>query len=157
MADPLSTYLHDHLAGAEFAISLLEDMRDENAGEPLGRFAAELLGEIEADRKVLQGLAERVGSSAAPLKDAAAWVGEKASRLKLSRASGAAGSFLELETLALGILGKLKLWKALESAADPRLAGAEFSHLAARAEAQHDPVEERRLQEARTVFRARTE
>jgi hypothetical protein len=155
MADPLSTYLQDHLAGAEFAISLLEDMRDESGGEPLGDFAAELLREIEADRNVLQGLAERVGSGTTPLKDAAAWVAEKASRLKLSRASGEAGSFLELETIALGILGKLKLWKALEAAADPRLAGTDFRHLAARAEAQHAQAEGRRLEEARKVFQAR--
>jgi hypothetical protein len=155
MSDPLATYLHDHLAGAVVAINLLEVLRDQHAGEPLGQFAAELLVEVAADRAVLQGLAERVGAGSSGLKEAAAWLGEKVSRLKLRRrAAGGLGTFEALEALALGILGKLALWRALAviAAVDVRLGGMDFDHLAARAQAQHAQVEERRLEAARTTL-----
>jgi hypothetical protein len=160
MSAPLATYLHDHLAGAVVAINLLEALRDRHAGEPLGQFAAELLTEVEADREVLQVLAERVGARSSALKEATAWLGEKVSRLKLRRrAAGGLGTFEALEALALGILGKLALWRAmaLVAAADVRLHGVDFDHLAARAQAQHAQVEERRLEAARTALRAAPE
>jgi hypothetical protein len=156
MSDPLATYVHDHLAGAVVGINLLEALRDQQAGEPLGQFAAELLVELEADRAVLQGLSERVGAGSSALKEASAWLGQKVSRLKLRRrAAGGLGTFEALEALALGILGKLALWRALavSAAADARLRGVDFDHLAARAQAQHARVEERRLEAARMVLR----
>jgi hypothetical protein len=160
MSDPLATYLHDHLAGAVVAINLLEALHDQHGGEPLGQFAAELLVEVEADRAVLQRLAERVGAGPSGLKEATAWLGEKVSRLKLRRrAAGGLGTFEALEALALGILGKLALWRALAvmSAVDARLHGVDFDHLAARAQAQHARVEERRLETARTTLHAAQE
>ena len=45
MDNPLATYLHDHLAGADAAIDLLQNLRDQHSDEPLGQFAAELLAE----------------------------------------------------------------------------------------------------------------
>jgi hypothetical protein len=138
-------------------INLLEALRDQHAGEPLGQFAAELLVELEADRAVLQGLSERLGAGSSALKEAGAWLGQKVSRLKLRRrAAGGLGTFEALEALALGILGKLALWRALavSAAADARLRGVDFDHLAARAQAQHARVEERRLEAARVVLRA---
>jgi hypothetical protein len=156
MRDPLATYLHDHLAGAVGAISVLEALRDRHEGEPLGPFAAGLLVEVEADRAVLQSLAERVGAGSSGLKEATAWLGEKVSRWKLRRrASGGLGTLEALEALALGILGKLALWRALAvvTAAEARLRGVDFDQLAARAQAQHAQVEERRLDTARAVLR----
>jgi hypothetical protein len=160
MTEPLATYLHDHLAGAVVAINILEVLRDQHADNPLGQFATELLVEVEADRAVLQGLAERLGTGSSGLKEATAWLGEKVSRLKLRRrATGGLGTFETLEALALGILGKLALWRALAliAGADARLAGVDFDHLAARAQAQHARVEERRLEAARTALRAAPE
>jgi hypothetical protein len=160
MSDPLVTYVHDHLAGAVAAIDLLETLRDQHAGEPLGQFAAEVLVEVEADREVLQGLAERVGAEPSPLKEAVGWLGEKVSRLKIGRRSaGEFGTFEALEALALGIMGKLGLWRALAAVAatDARLHGMDFDQLAARAQAQHARVEARRLEIARTALRAAQE
>jgi len=155
MNDPLATYLHDHMAGSSFAIDLLESMRDEHSGKPLGQFAAALLAEVEEDKQVLQGIVDRVGKPAAALKEAAAWAGEKLSRFKLSHgASGELGTFEALEALALGIQGKLALWHALAAiaAADARLREVNLDQLIARAEEQYDRVEERRLQVARTAL-----
>ena len=156
MSDPLATYLEDHLAGAAYAIDLLGAIRDQHAGEPLGQFAAGMLVEVEADNGVLQELAERVGTGSSGLKGLSAWVAEKVSRLKLKRdTSDGLGTFEALEFLALGIQGKLALWRALAAvgAADARLDHMDFDHLAARAETQHSQVEERRLEAARMALR----
>jgi hypothetical protein len=152
MSDSLATYLHDHLAGSNFAIELLEFLRDQHAGEPLGDSAAVLLAEVEQDRKTLQGIIGRIGSGAPILKEAAAWLGEKLSELKLGR--GDFGTFEALEALALGILGKLALWQALEvvAQADARLRGVDFNQLSASAEGQHSQAEKLRLQSARAAF-----
>src|SRR4051812_43189771 len=126
MSDPLATYLHDHLAGSKFAIDLIESLRAQYRGEPLGRFAAELLIEVEQDRDQLKKIADSVGEGAFDLKEAGAWIAEKISRLKLRHDTcEGLGTFEALETLALGIWGKLSLWNTLRviSEFDSRLAG----------------------------------
>lgn len=155
MSDALSTYLHDHLAGSNFAIELLKHLHDEDANEPLGRFAAGLLVEVEEDRQVLQTVIHATGTEPSTLKEAAAWVAEKVSQLKLNHATaGAAGTFQTLEALTIGIHGKLSLWRALAVVAptNARLRGPDFDALAARAEAQEARVEEQRLQVAVTAL-----
>ena len=155
--DPLATYLHDHLAGAAAAMETLELLRERHAAEPLGRFAAELLAEVAEDRDTLRRLSESWGAGTSPLKDAVAWMAEKASRIKLSpTVAGELGTFEALETLGLGILGKRALWRVLAALArdEPRLQGYDFESLARRAEAQHDILEVRRLEIARRVFLA---
>jgi|SRR5579872_91208 len=155
MSDALSTYLHDHLAGAMQAVELVEAMRDEYEGKPLGLFAAKILEEIEADRDVLKKLAERVGAGSSSLKELTAWFGEKLSRLKLRRGGEYGLGLLEsLEFLTLGIRGKWALWRAVATIAcvDPRLDGIDFEQLIDRAESQYDTVEELRLETARNVL-----
>src|SRR5437764_552523 len=154
--DALPTYLQDHLAGALHAIELLRAMRDHFAGEPIGDFASQILGEIEADRDVLARLTESVGGTAGGVKEWVAWLAEKISRLKLKHGSGdGLGTFEALEFLLLGIHGKQALWRALSVVAslDSRLQGVDFSELIARAENQHRRVEEQRLACAQSVFR----
>jgi hypothetical protein len=151
MSDSLGIYLQDHLAGAAYAIDLVEFMRDEHQGDELGQFAATLLVDIKTDRDTLQRLADRAGAGSSTFKELTAWFSEKVSRLKLSHDVGdALGTFEALEFLALGIQGKLALWRALGAVAmaDDRLNGMDFGRLAARAEKQHAKVENRRLQVA---------
>jgi hypothetical protein len=153
--DPLATYLRDHLAGAAAAIELLEFLRDRHSSESVGDLAASLLADVEADRTVLRELFDRIDGSSSPVKEAAAWVTAKLSRLKLDhRAVGDLGVLEALETLALGILGKLALWHALVLVArdESRLTGVDFGRLAARAETQHERVEEFRLEVARSAL-----
>ena len=156
MDDPLTTYLEDHLAGAAAGVSLCESLRDHHRKEVLGGFASEILVEIEADRAALEDLVKQVGAEPGGLKEAAALLGEKFSRFKLGRlAGGELGTFEALETLALGILGKKKLWEACAKLApeDPRLQGMDFATLSARAEEQHRRVEQKRLEAAQTALR----
>ena len=111
MSEPLAVYLTDHLAGSRAAVDLLEFVRDQHEGEPMARFAQELLVQIQSDREVLDDLVRRVEAKhAGALKEALARVGEKASHVVMRRhASGGLGTFLALESLALGIQGKRSL------------------------------------------------
>ena len=155
MNDPLSTYLQDHLGGAKAAIDLLEAMRDVHKDQLLKDFAASLLLEVQADRDMLQRLAEQVGSGSNALKEFSGWLAEKVTRLKLGQGSGGDfGTFEALEFLALGVRGKMGMWRALDVAApgDTRLSGFDFGQLTARAEAQYEQVEQKRMQVAKIAL-----
>lgn len=67
--------------------------------------------------------------------------------------------FEALEALALGIQGKLSLWRPLAviTQADYRLGGVDYERLIARAESQHERVEEKRLQAAPLALVAHSE
>ena len=84
---------------------------------------------------------------------------EKAGQLKLKEdhASGGLGTFEALETLVLGIRGKLALWHVLPRARnlDPRIPSLDFDKLAASAEEQGARVEKQRLQLAAITFMPR--
>lgn len=154
MGDTLATYLHDHLAGAAAGINLIEKLRDQHSGEPLGQFAAELLAEVEENHATLRNIAEAIATRGHPLKEAAGWLGEQASRLKLGSHAGALGTFESLELLSLGVLGQLALWRALASIApeDPRLATTDFDRLIAQTQAQHNAIEHYRIDYARRAL-----
>jgi hypothetical protein len=154
--DALATYLQDHLAGALHAIELLRSMRDHFAEAPLGKFAREVLAEVEADRDVLARLAERAGGNPGGMKEWGAWLLEKVSRLKLKHgAADGLGTFEALEFLVIGIHGKWALWRAMAEIApsDARLQGFDFAELIRRAENQHNKVEQQRVTSAQSVFR----
>src|SRR3954451_3775624 len=155
MNDRLAVYLHDHLAGARFAVQLLERMRDAHPNEPISTFAANILLQVEEDRVVLQRIANKLGEDRNVIKDAAAWVAEKAARFKLRMATDAdLGVFESLEILALGIVGKMKLWLALSALEqfDPRLKEFGLANLIRRAETQHAEVEVERIRAAQSAL-----
>ena len=155
MKYPLAIYLHDHLAGASYAVDLLDALRDHYKNKPLGQFAALLYEELTADQDVLHRIAEQIGPASDPLKDGAAWLSEKISRVKLSHSDPSGlGTFEAIEFLALGIHGKLLLWRALAdiSLRQPQLTGIDFELLAARAQAQEQSVERYRLEAGCTAL-----
>jgi len=157
MTDPLATYLEDHMAGAALAIDLLQAMKARHDDKDLSQFAGSILVGVEEDEGTLRSFAREIGTGSNIVKVAAAWVSEKASRFKLGAGlSGDFGTFEALEFLALGIQGKLSLWRALQVVAktDARLSGLDYVVLIARAEDQYKRVEERRLGMAPTAFKA---
>jgi len=82
---------------------------------------------------------------------------EKTSRLKFSGlTSGAAdlGTLMALETLCLGVYGKLGLWKSLVEVVDQHtpLAAADLHELIARARSQHEALERERLAAGRQAL-----
>jgi sulfur-carrier protein len=154
--DPLAAYLHDHLAGSNFAIELVNDLKEQHTGQPLGDFAAAELPLLLEDRTLAQNIAERIDPASSPLKEAATWLAEKASRFKLRHPNSAQfGAFEALELLAIGVHGRVGLWRALARLApgDARLGEHDFEGLANRAQQQHARVEQRRLQLAPTALR----
>ena len=160
MRQPLGRYLADHLAGSVHAIESLKNLRDAYSDEALGRFAGELLAEIEADQDVLIDLTRRAGDGPSHFKEVAAWVGEKASRMKLrhSEPSGL-GTFETIEHLELGIQGKWGLWRALGkvAAGHPALRDTDFELLAHRAADQYARLEWQRIEMAQRVLAGRKE
>jgi hypothetical protein len=151
MADKaMNVYLNDHLAGAMIGRDLADHLRSENQGTPLGGLMGQLAVQIEEDRQTLIALMEHLDSSKNPVKQAGAWVAEKVSRLKFAGVSSGEpelGTFMALESLALGVQGKLGLWKALKQVTDqhPGLASVNLDELIDRAEAQYDLLERERL------------
>jgi hypothetical protein len=116
------------------------------AGTPLAKFAIELLAEIEADQKELKGVMARRGVAESRPRQAAAWLTEKLSELKLRLDDPSAGGLRRLEileALSLGIEGKRLFWLALATAAEaaPELGGTDYGRLVGRAEGQRRSVE----------------
>ena len=82
------------------------------------------------------------------MKEGTAWLSEKLSRMKLSHGDPMGlGTFEALEFLALGIHGKLSLWRALSEISPevPDLARFDLATLIERAQQQEKAVEEFRL------------
>ena len=146
----LNIYLNDHLAGATLGIDLAELIRDQAEHTPLGTLMESLTPQIEADRQTLVSLMQRMHTEESPIKQAGAWVTGKATEAKFKGATSGErqlGTFMALESLALGVLGKLSLWKALAEVADqhPALAEFDLDELSDRARNQHRKLEHERL------------
>ena len=113
---PLTTYLNDHLAGSVAALELLEHLIERHADMPWAGSLTELRGEIEQDQTSLRDLLQRLGEAESATKKTLGWLSEKlgVARRTLSPGYEPELAMLEdLEALALGIQGKLGLWRAL--------------------------------------------
>lgn len=154
----LGIYLNDHLAGSTVGLELAKRARGQNRNSAYGDFLDTLAEEIEEDRETLKGIMDDLGIRKDPAKVAAGWIGEKAGRLKLNgQLTGYSplSRLVELEGLALGVTGKLALWKALRLAdTEPALDGAALERLIERAERHQRGLEERRLTAAREALGA---
>jgi hypothetical protein len=153
----LASYLNDHLAGSVAAIELLEHLAEISKGTERERFFVTLRGEIKDDQEVLRQLLRALGSKESKARKAAAWVTEKIGQAKLKLDDPGTGELrlLEaLETIGLGIQGKLALWRALAVAVErvPQLRQLDLPRLEQRAREQHDRVQAQRLQVARAAF-----
>jgi hypothetical protein len=154
MADKaMDVYLNDHLAGARFGTDLAHRLSGR-----LGKSSMNTVAEdVEEDRQTLQQLVEALGVSRNSLKEAATWIAEKVSQVKLSGLTAGDrefGLFMALETLSLGVEGKAALWGALADLADhyPELREFDLDALRQRAEAQRRVVEAERATAARRAF-----
>jgi hypothetical protein len=137
----LPIYLNDHLTGATMGRELAWRAAGANKGTEFGDFLAELASQIEADRALLKDVMARLDVSEDRLKVSAGWVAEKVGRLKLNGRLtdySPLSRVLELEGLAVGVRGKLCLWRVLAALApdEPRIVEVDFVHLIERAEAQ---------------------
>lgn len=140
MAERLAIYLNDHLAGATAGVELARRLRASNEDDrEFGPALAEICTEVEADRETLKAVMDRLGVGQGKLKPAAAVLGERLGRLKLNgRLWGYSplSRLDELELLQIGVVGKRRLWRALEHTHAEDLAGFELGPLAERASEQ---------------------
>jgi hypothetical protein len=153
----LGIYLNDHLAGSAAGTELAAKLRDNNKGTELGKLMAALHHDISQDKDALEELMRRLEVERHPVKEAAGWMLEKLSRLRLNPAlTGGAEltRLLETEALSLGIEGKLAMWLALKEGAadDPRLAATDLDRLIERARGQRRTLEPHRLAAAVRSF-----
>lgn len=154
----LGDYLNDHLAGSVIAMEMGAHLRDEHADDRLKSFIDVKLAEIEQDRDVLKEMIDLIGAEQSTTKKSIAWLTEKIGRVK----TGGGGSEQEiafqqveqLETLMLGIRGKLALWELLEqiSKKDERLANYDWANLKQRAKDQIAAINEERLNAGMRAF-----
>jgi hypothetical protein len=153
----LEIYLADHLAASTAGVALARRIARSNAGTALGDALRPLAAEIEDDRRMLRAIVAALGFRESKAKGAAAWFGEKVGRLKLNgqlRGYSPLSRVLELETLSVGVAGKLALWQSLQSvpALGSRLPDCDLDQLSERARRQRAEIEEHRLEAARETF-----
>ncbi|MGH2989846.1 MAG: hypothetical protein ACRDMA_08260 [Solirubrobacterales bacterium] len=149
--NPIAIYLNDHLAGATAGVEVARRARSSNEDNPFGDFLRRLTSEIEEDRGTLRSLMSELGVGVDRAKQAAAWGSEKVGRLKPNgRLVGYAplSRLVELEFLAIGITGKLGMWRALQHVLDEPPASADLASLIERADRQRTEVDEYRLRAA---------
>jgi hypothetical protein len=156
-SEVLRLYLNDHMAGSIAAIELVEHLAQLSKGTERATWFLELGSEIEEDHQALRLLIERLGGQESTTRNTAAWLAEKVAwvKLKLDDPGTDHLRFLEaLETLGLGIQGKLGLWRALRTISDDRgaLGPLDLSNLEQRARDQFKRVETERLAVARAAF-----
>jgi hypothetical protein len=157
--EALTAYLNDHLAGSAAGVELAEKLRDNNQGTELGRAMVALHHDISEDRDTLESLLGQLELDRHAVKEAAGWMLEKVSRLRLNPAltgSAELTRLMETEALSLGIEGKLAMWLALKeaAAANPRLAGTDYDRLIERARSQRGALEPHRLAAAAAALSA---
>ena len=155
----LGIYLNDHLAGSTVGMEVARRAARSNKGTGYGAFLRKLAKEIEQDREGLKDMMSRLEFGEDIPKKLGAWAFEKVGRLKPNgQLTGYSplSRVVELEGLALGVTGKLALWKELHELVDeePRLDAAELDRLRERAERQQVELEEHRLRAAREAFRS---
>jgi hypothetical protein len=150
----LSIYLNDHLAGATAGLELARRSAARNRGSDYGTFLARLEQEVSEDRDSLLSIMRALGIRVDRLKVAAGWGAEKLGRLKfngrLLRYSPLS-RLVEFEALALGVHGKLAMWRSLQLLEPRQLAssGASLVELIARAERQLQELEVHRQRAVR--------
>ena len=122
----LRIYLQDHLASATGAVELAKRAYGANRGSEFGPGLAAVCELLVEDRDALLDVMRRLGVGPDRLKVGAAWVAEKAGRLKLNgrwREYSPLSRVVELEGLAMLLLGQRGMWESLAHALadDPRI------------------------------------
>lgn len=143
----LETYLNDHLAGATAGRNLAKMAAEEHRSDEHGPFFGEISAEISADYDTLQALLMSLGVEESATKGALAEIGSKMMAPKFTAGDDdELNAFVTLETLSIGVEGKVCMWKALKTVEDgnPALEQADLDTLLARALDQRERLEAER-------------
>jgi hypothetical protein len=128
---------------------------------PDGSALRQFSEDIADDRASLVRIMSTLGVTIRTYKVYAAWIGEKAGRLKLNGhllTRSPLSSLEELEILELGVQGKAAGWRTLLTLAqtDRRLNSGQLEELISRAERQAEFLEDVRRRAVDRVIRSRT-
>jgi hypothetical protein len=157
----LGIYLNDHLAGATAGIELAHRTARSHGDGQDGGTLRRLAAEIAQDRAALLDIMAALGIKVRRYKVGAAWIGEKAGRLKFNGrlfARSPLSNLEELEMLRLGVEGKAAGWRTLRTLADTdtHLDPGRLDELISRARRQADLLEDLRVGAAKRAIRARS-
>jgi hypothetical protein len=145
----LEVYLTDHLAGATAGVNLSQMAAEEHRADEHGAFFGEIASEIKADFETLERLVEELGVGKSATKTAAAEIGSKIMAPKfVGGDDDELNAFITLETLSMGVEGKVCMWKALKTVEDayPTLESYGLDELIARGQSQRERIEAERLE-----------
>jgi hypothetical protein len=158
--DPLAVYLDDHLAASVAALRMMEEIAELERGRPLEQKMLTLRSEVAEEQQMLREMLAQIDAGESRWKQAAAWLTEKVGEGKLAlaaRVHPALATLQGLESIALGLHGKLCLYRVLGEIAahDPRLSAERRSTFEARTIIQQSMIEHERLDAARAAFAER--
>ena len=153
----LRIYLNDHLAGSVAGHELAKRTQSNNAGTPLGEYLIEFIQQLEEDQRVVEGILDSFEATPDRIKLMAAWIAEKAGRLKLNgQITGYSdlSRLLEVEGLCLGVEGKVSLWRSLKRVQEDyaELVSVDLDALIERGEKQRARLEAFRREAAAVAF-----
>jgi hypothetical protein len=143
----LDTYLNDHIAGATAGTNLAKMAAEEHQTDEHGPFFSEIYAEIQADFETLQQLASALGVEESAAKSALAEVGSKMMGPKFTAGDDdELNAFVTIETLSIGVEGKVCMWKALKTVESeyPAFGDYDLDELLARATSQREKLEAQR-------------
>jgi len=143
----LDTYLNDHMAGATAGTNLAKMAAEEHQTDEHGPFFSEIYAAVSADKDTLAQLISALGVEESASKTALAEVGSKLMGPKFTAGEDdELNAFVTLETLSIGVEGKVCMWKALKTVAGDYPAFGEFDidDLLARATSQREKIETQR-------------
>lgn len=153
----LGLYLSDHLTGATAGMARIDRMVADFVDTPVHPTLSSIAEQIRAERRFLQQLIDDLGLRRLPHRQAVAWLGEHAGRLKnngrlVSRSPMT--MVLETELLRSAVLGKRGGWQTLaDNAEDLGLDAETFHELAEQALHQHERLDEVHAFARRRAFR----
>lgn len=153
----LGIYLNDHLAGATAGTELAHRVARSHGEHGQDAQLQRLAVEVAQDRAALIRMMKALGVPIRAYKVCAAWVGEKAGRVKFNGrllARSPLSDLEELELLRLGVEGKAAGWRTLRTLADTdkRLDPGHLDELMSRARRQADLLEELRVRAVNQVI-----
>ncbi|MBE1877700.1 NAD-dependent epimerase/dehydratase family protein [Myceligenerans pegani] len=141
----LGLYLSDHFTGATAGLERMEFMAGTYRDTPFHAELAEATEQLRAERELYRDLLDRLHVPRRPHRQAAAWIGERAGRLKfngrITRRSPMSAAF-DTEFMRAAVVAKVGGWRTLrrhadEMGLDPR----QLDELIDRAHGQLDMLE----------------
>jgi hypothetical protein len=153
----LAVYCNDHLASAAGGIELVSRMIGQHKGSSYEQPLRQLLDELRQEKSDLTATTRALGFPVHQYKQAAVWIAEKASRLKLNGhllSRSPLSDLVEFEFLASAVRGKRSGFETLRIAAevDDRIDKVLFDSLIAQANRQYHWLTTVRREVAAGIF-----